>query len=1221
MAAADEGGKLPAKKAKLHGKENKEVVKKPKMTENVESVPQNGTAEEAKVPAKKPKKNKNVESVPQNGTAEDAKVLAKKAKKTDDVESVPQNGIAEEAKVPAKKAKKTKHVQSVPQNGTAEDAKVPAKKLKKTDDVESVLQNGAAEDAKVPEKKRKLVVKEEKEEKKEAEKESAALSNLNKDIFALFNNMKDLKPENIDKHLKNMLKLLTDEDNENQCAATSAYAIKRLVRCTGADDMDAVATSGSYLCAIVSKVPGVDPIALLETLKRELPVGSQQKGKEESLAAVGQLITALAIIKSPHFKQPSSELIGAIYPILVALLKGREYVMHMCADIMADSFKQVDAKNFESHVWPLLQLELNKPLSGLKVHSCDLLLAVHLNYSKLLPLKQLESSLWRKQPEYGQLFELYMNSGSIEVTGPYARLGRFLATTANGKLLAEWQQHIVQLLPLKHNTAKGYVIQTFAFILLHFEDGNNAKEDSPLLQLFASEPLMQLLLQELSTAKQLTDKLAKKAKPAQIQLRDICRRFEASLLLSFKCQLKQDGSKLSILKHLLQLQLQLDGIFQTPRLTNQLLDHLGEQGLQSMYTFYSKQFTSNKPEFSKMHREHCLKYMQLLLQSPKLSERKKQLKFLLSISIFHLNEQEQPCTPAEAAAFSRQGAARCEEIFFSCLLHKIGNSSEQLEALVSQLRDTLRQLSKLLAQPDIETKLRSKQTPELQAAWQQVLQVLNAPAAAAAAPAASKDNKQTLALVFDALILFLGLALYAPSCNVPIELLNDLFICKKNALKKSKKAASAELGWQDVVTDVLLQLLLQTGHFWRVFVNKIGGVLMPQLGKENLEQLLVTLDMNKNPLGDKQDEQESDDDEEQDEDDSSDEEEEDDEEEPEADDDEAATNLEQIRENVRKALLDEDNAMNDDASSVDWNDVDEAQGERLNLALERAFQAFKPKGQNIKSKDEHQTKSERINSTTLLHFRVRVLDLVELFVQSQPQLDVLLDALTSVYHVFQVSREDDKLQPLAEASKKTLRMLIRQKISYKESEDKQPIVDCIKQFMAPAEEPSTDPKKQSQKPQPFKKKGEIAEWRNKCVAYLVTQFNEEDVTKSLVWPLLEGYVQDWISRRNSPHTLAGFACILDSSWVGVPRLAITFAKFLSNDLRKFRRNQILEMLNGHAGNIRKAIGNNKDVKQELITALVDFNAEGIKERHQCINLLHYLRRDRTRIAFSKAVLK
>lgn len=48
------------------------------------------------------------------------------------------------------------------------------------------------------------------------------------------------------------------------------------------------------------------------------------------------------------------------------------------------------------------------------------------------------------------------------------------------------------------------------------------------------------------------------------------------------------------------------------------------------------------------------------------------------------------------------------------------------------------------------------------------------------------------------------------------------------------------------MTDVLLHLLLQTGHLW------------PQLGKENLEQLLVILDVNKNPLGDKKGEQESD---------------------------------------------------------------------------------------------------------------------------------------------------------------------------------------------------------------------------------------------------------------------------------------------------------------------------------------------------------------------------
>ncbi|XP_034490813.1 myb-binding protein 1A [Drosophila innubila] len=1084
------------------------------------------------------------------------------------------------------------------------------KTAKKNKNVEEQQQNGKAAEAKVPAKKRKLelkkeeVKKEEEEEEKEEDKETVAdkttdAGNINKQIFGVFNKLKDIKQEHIKKHLKNMLTLLTSEATVNQSSATGAYSLKRLVRCTGADDMDAVALSGSYLCAIVSKVPGVDPIVLLDTLKRELPVGSQQRGKEESLAAVGQLITVLAIMKSEHFKQPSAALIAAIYPILVAHLKGREYVMNMCADIMADSFKQVNAESFESHVWPLLQLELNKPLSALKLHSCDLLLAVHLNYPKLLPLKQLESSLWRKQAEYAQLFELYMNSASIQGNGLYARLGRFLATTAGGKLLGDWQQHIVEQLPLKHNTAKGYVIQTLSFILLHFDDSKSSS-DSPLEQLFASAPLMSMLLQELSTAKQLTEKSMVKAKPAQLQLRHICRRFEAALLLSFKRQLKQDSSKLAILQHLLELQLQLDSVVQTPRLTQQLLSQLGEQGLQGMYKFYSEQFTSNKEEFSKMHREHCLKYMQLLLHNPQLSELKKQIKFLLPISIFHLNEQQEPCNAAEAAAFSRQGAARCEEILFGCLLHKIGNSHEQLEALVAQLRDTLQQLAKLLAKPQIESKLRSQQTPELQQVWKQVQQVVNA--------AATKDNKQSLALVFDALILFLGLAMYAPSCNVSIELLNDLFICKQNALKKSKNKAGAELGWQDVLTDVLLQLLLQTGHFWRDFVNKIGGALMPQLGKENLEQLLVILDMNKNPLGDKEDGEGSEDEEEeeQQEEQSSDEEDEDeDEEEQEEDDD--ATNLEQIRENVRKALLDEDNELNDDASSVDWNDVDEAQGERLNLALERAFQAFKPKGQSNKSQVKQQTKSERINSTTLLHFRVRVLDLVELFVQAQPLLEVLLDALTSVYYVYQMSSNDNKLQPLAEASKKLLRKLLSQKITYKSpQEDKQPIVDCIKQFIS-QEEPSTDAKPQQQQ-QSLKKKGDLAEWRNKCVAFLVSQFNEQDVTKSAVWPLLQDYLQDWITRRNSPHTLASFDAIFVSQWTGVPQLAVTFASLLSKDLRNFRRNQILDLLAKHIGRIRIALANNKSAAQEFTSILTKYEPVGAKDRNQQTKLLNQLKK-------------
>lgn len=46
-------------------------------------------------------------------------------------------------------------------------------------------------------------------------------------------------------------------------------------------------------------------------------------------------------MQSQYFQQPSAALIAIVYPILIAQLKGREYLVSLCAEIMAGSFKQV----------------------------------------------------------------------------------------------------------------------------------------------------------------------------------------------------------------------------------------------------------------------------------------------------------------------------------------------------------------------------------------------------------------------------------------------------------------------------------------------------------------------------------------------------------------------------------------------------------------------------------------------------------------------------------------------------------------------------------------------------------------------------------------------------------------------------------------------------------------------------------------------------------------
>ncbi|XP_016986516.1 myb-binding protein 1A [Drosophila rhopaloa] len=993
------------------------------------------------------------------------------------------------------------------------------------------------------------------------------VSQINKAVFVVF---KKIQASPLtQKMINSLVVLLRDDTNAEQRTATSCYVLKRLIRSTGADDLKAVALAASYIHCILSAVPSIDALEVLETLKRDLAVGSQQRGKEDSLAAVGQLITAFCILQTPQFAEAKPKLVGAVFEILVAQLKGREYLVSLCADILADSFKKLSTANFEEYVWPLLQPQLNKPLSGLKLNTCDLLLAVHLTYPSILGREQLLASLWPKKPLYGQLFELYHSGSTIHSDGVYARLAAFLEKGGKDSLIA-WQQYVDSKQPLKLNAAKAGVIQVLGHLLLNFKE----KDEQTILDIF-KPTCVQFLLQELSAVK---GDNSEAKKPSQKELREICFKFEGSLVLSFEKQLQNEEIKLQLLLRLLEQRLQLDSVISLPRFSQQLINQLSVESLQKLYDYYSNLLGSLADE-DRVSRVHCLNQMQLILQHPKLDKegkwRQKQLRHFLLAAVFHLDVDKKPCETTNASAFSRQCSERCEEIFFGSLLHKCSG----LPALCKLLQKTLSYLKKELFKPDVESKIRSPMNEGLRKAWKQVEELLTKPS----------EESDVVGQTFEALILFVSLALCTRS-PLSVTVLEDLIICRKNALQKGKKKANEDLKWQDVLTDALLQLLLQTGHFWREFVNLVATALIPHLEASNLEQILEVLNMNRNPLS-KKDEGEEDSDEEmeeeqQPEDSSEDSEGDDDDDEEEDDEDEEGdeeSHLAQIRESVRQALVNDGDADDDGASSVDWNDVDEEQGQRLNAALEQSFQLFRPKSRKAQAK-ERPTKSERIDNTSLLHFRIRALDLLELFATKKPIQPVILDVLHCVFQVFRHCSGDTKLQSLREASLKLLKKLLAKNIEFEPKQDKAPILEAIEQLMSTADEQSEEDQEGSKQPSNRQAKAEVTIWRDKCFAYLVSQGSADKEPKdSAVWPLLVEFLQMWVANRRSRLSLASFEALFQSGqWQGVAPLAVVLASHLdAKKTRSFRRAQILKLLSEQFRRLETALKDNSSASKEF----------------------------------------
>ncbi|XP_017095094.2 myb-binding protein 1A [Drosophila bipectinata] len=1002
------------------------------------------------------------------------------------------------------------------------------------------------------------------------------LSDINKAVFGVFKKMQ--KTPLSQKIINSLIVLLRDDTNIPQRTATCAYVLKRFVRSTGADDIQAVSLAASYIHCILSSVPGIDALEVLATMRKDLAVGSQQKGKEDTLAAVGQMVTAYSILQTPQFvEEPDPKLVAAVYEILVSQLKGREYLVLMCSDIIADSFKTLPDKLFMEHVWPLLQRPLNKPLSGLKVNTCDILLSVHLEYPSILVREQLLVSLWTNEPQYAELFELYIAGSTIHSDGVYSRLARFIASGGQ-EVLSAWQQFVDAKQPIKFNSAKACIIQVLGHIILNYDN----EDEQPILDLFTPTTI-QFLIQELSSVK--SDKSHVK-KPSQQELRDIVLKFEGILLIAFEQHLKKEETKLQLLQKFLAEKIQLDWVISLPRFSHQVIACLGVESLKTLFEFYQTKLTNLSDE-DKSIGTHCLNQLHFILQNSELAEkeskwRNKQLRQLMVAALFHLDGSLEPCLASEASLFSRQCSARCEEIFLNCLLHKCPG----LPALVQLLRKNFVYLNKQLAKDNAENKLLHPRDKALLKAWPEVEKLLKEPS----------DESDDVAQSFEALIYFVAIALCTKS-TLPFIVLDDLIICRKNALGKVEEkpdspddASEDKPEWQDVLTDALLQMLLQTGHFWREFVNLIVSSVIPQLRNNNLEQILEVLNMNKNPLSKNDEDDDSYDEESDDENSSSEDEDGEDQEADDKDSDEDGdeTYLAQIRESVRLAL-EGDGQVDDDGSSVDWNDVDEAQGQRLNAALERSFQLYKPKSAKAQAK-QGPTKSERIDITSLMHFRIRALDLLDLFTTHKPTQGVILDVLLCAFQVFRYSVLHSKHQPIQEASLKLLKKVLAKNINFESNPDKSPILEAIEQLLTTGEKTDDDDNEKNKQQTSRKSKAEITAWRDKCFAYLVNQGSmNEDPKKSAVWPQLVKLLDLWVANRNTILSLGSFEALFQAGqWAGVAPLAVLLVSHLDLDkTRSLRRAQILKLFAGQFRRLEGALQDEgsddaKEFEQHLV---------------------------------------
>lgn len=586
-----------------------------------------------------------------------------------------------------------------------------------------------------------------------------------------------------------------------------------------------------------------------------------------------------------------------------------------------------------------------------------------------------------------------------------------------------------------------------------------------------------------------------------------------------------------------------------------------------------------------------------------------QLKFLVNIGFFKDNE--------ETSSIGVELAAALKDCFYHSLdqrLPKLEDLRNVLSALVHYINESVFVNS--------THQLRNPLTEDGMNCWSEMMQLVSK------LEGKTKLKHKYAVPVFHTLFLHMGLQLFS-DFEMAQNALKELHSCftrlemETPRKKKHEELAEGEPVWIEVIVDLFLSFLSQNSHLLRSIINCVFPYLCPHLTMSAVRQILDVLDpKNKhNPLTkgeDDSDLSEEELDEEEDENKSEEVEDENDDEENEEDesdvssleDEDMETEEESKTDKLRMAVRDalHKNGYQTDDESEDVDDLDEEEGNKLDEALAEAFKTIK---KNNKGKSNKQSKNDK----TLTHFRVRVLDLLDIYLDSEPSMIQCLEIVCLLLQTLEFSIRDVHQKPLEHRIRSCLKKISSmKKFSSTEETTEEILANMLNSFLDKGSKTSFI----------YQDMGDmIAE----CCMFIVrcsqilaseTSAKKSKVLQSRITDIFKNALETFFNKRDSLLPLPLFKNVLQLSWEGnwclVP-LLVNYA--FKNDIRPFRRSQALDLLNIFYCNSRYRTLNPEQFKNNItllekelsVKALelfqnlsVDTKERKIKEKFICLLL-------------------
>ncbi|KAG7212195.1 hypothetical protein KM043_012535 [Ampulex compressa] len=934
-----------------------------------------------------------------------------------------------------------------------------------------------------------------------------------------------------------LLRHLSQQNSDQIDSKELKYAITRIIRSLGSSKMYFKKGCYTTLTVFLTMHPETQIDTVLSVMDKELhPVGSNNKGENADIY-MGRILTYGALIRSKILYRSSIEVQLQVVQDILKAGNQRSHLSFLSTVFLLEFIQQLDIECIRTSFWPIIETEFGKQWSELTLDSFYVLLLLKNKFPLLINRQFLKKHLKNEDIVTKETME-----NSLKILTDLPRLVScqhpvfklFCDELKTSELIVSFWTGIDRRFAKPSKTDEHLAVEVLRLLLKNITD-------TSILPMLLSPNFLQHVLKKLTNCKRnRNDKILIAFKELLTLLvsttssKDVKQKTQISVLkklLLYPGDLmieKKTGIKVI---QAITGKLSLDGVKKVSKLYRDIIENVVP---------VEKQNANVESHWTNAERTYAAQLLTKLMGHPETIAdqewRLEQLQFLFRYGL------------CEVSNVGVELAPHFKDSFYRALDHKLSKLSDLrnvLSALVDHLKSCL---------SSNEITLRSPLTDVSENAWKSVISLKE--------KLENNTKKAEATPIFHTMILHMGLQLFSDS-EVAIMSINELQSCYERLVKKSKKNKQGngkkeeEPEWVEVVVDLLLSLLSRNSHLLRSLVGCVFPHICPYLTTAAVYQILAVLDVKngKNPLVEKTgqdiDEDSSDmeetstsDFDDQSEDDNnigeteSSDENGSDSNEDSANEDETVTD--RLRLAVRQALGDASVQTDDD--DVDVDQIGEEEGKRLDESLAAAFRILR---ENRQSRSKKQEKTAQ----TLTHFRVRVTDLLEAYLESGPSMVIALDMLVPLFALLEYCIKNPHEKPLEIRVRSCLKKLSTvKKFKDMDGVNNDLLITVLKALIEKGERSASVCQEMSDK---------LAE----CCTFLVRCSQQVNTSTQDIIKIYGENLTAFFKKRDCVLPAVLFKSILQLYWEGNWQLAPLLVDYaFDSTIRSFRRGQALEFL-------------------------------------------------------------